>query len=237
MIRALIFDFDGLVLDTETPDYQAWQEIYQSYGLQLPLDGWVKVIGTLHTDFDPFTYLAERSSQPLDREAIEHRHRQREVALIEGLPVMPGVARCLAEARRLGLRLGLASSSSCRWVTGHLDRLGLLADFDCLRTRDDVPAPKPDPAVYLSALACLGLPAAEALAFEDSPNGLLAARRAGLRCVVVPNGMTRPLAFDQPSLILDSLADLPLTALLAHLGEGVAALPGLVPGPPGCQSR
>jgi HAD superfamily hydrolase (TIGR01509 family) len=235
VLRALIFDFDGLLLDTEKPDYQAWQEIYRSYGCQLPLSRWETVIGTTHAAFDPFDYLAAQCGRPLERAAVESLHRQREVELIERQPLMPGVERCLSEARRLGLRLGLASSSSCRWVMGHLERLGLLAYFDCMRARDDVDLPKPDPAVYLSVLKGLAVPAGEALAFEDSPNGLLAARRAGLRCVVVPNEMTRHLPFEGADLHLDSLADLPLVSLLARLPPAPAQLPGpgLAGNPPG----
>ena len=99
---------------------------------------------------------------------------------------MPGVLDYLRDAHRLGLKVGLASSSSCAWVEGHLVRLGLREYFDCVRARDDVSITKPDPALFLSAVETLGVQPCEAIAFEDSRNGLIAARRAGLHCVAVP---------------------------------------------------
>jgi len=211
---ALIFDFDGLILDTEEPAYQAWQEIYQEYGCVIPLSTWVAVIGTSDHSFDPISDLSEKSGKTLDRVLVTARHRAREVELIQSQAILPGVMDYLVDARRLGLKIGLASSSSCRWVTGHLERLGLLSYFDCICASDDVDRTKPDPALYLAALAGLNVLADEAIAFEDSLNGVLAAKRAGLFCVVVPNSMTRHLPLDEADLRLISLADLQLKDLV-----------------------
>jgi HAD superfamily hydrolase (TIGR01509 family) len=218
MIQALIFDFDGLILDTETPIYQSWQELYRAHGCELPLEKWATVIGTYEEPFDPLAYLKELAG-PLDEPTITAQRAQREAALIAGLPPRPGVEDYLLEAKRLGLKIGLASSSSCRWVTGHLERLGLMGYFDCLRARDDVKVTKPDPALYLAALDCLGVSAESALALEDSPNGVLAARRAGIFCVAVPNPLTRLLPLDHANLRVESLAETPLNELLRQVSQ------------------
>jgi HAD superfamily hydrolase (TIGR01509 family) len=129
----------------------------------------------------------------------------------------------LAEARQMGLKIGMASSSPCRWVIGHLQRLELLEFFDTVRARDDVERVKPDPELFLTVLADLGAEPQEAVAFEDSPNGIQAAKAAGLLCVAVPNPVTRQYSLAQADLRLDSLADLPLQALIEkveYLGAG-----------------
>jgi beta-phosphoglucomutase-like phosphatase (HAD superfamily) len=115
------------------------------------------------------------------------------------------------------VRIGLASSSSCDWVQNHLTRLGLIGYFDSLRARDDVVLAKPDPALYLSVVSDLGVPPHQALALEDSPNGIRAAKLAGLYCVAVPNHLTSQLDLDEADLRLTSLAEIRLEALLQKL--------------------
>jgi len=117
----------------------------------------------------------------------------------------------------MGLKVGVASSSTRDWVRGHLERLGILDSFDCLRCRDDVASAKPEPDLYLAVLECVGVLAAEAIAIEDSPNGVLAAKRAGMRCVAIPNSITARLDLGRADLILDSLADVTLPELLSKL--------------------
>jgi HAD superfamily hydrolase (TIGR01509 family) len=219
VIRALIFDFDGLVLDTETAIFQSYQEIYRSLGVDLSLERWAQGVGTTDASYDPLDDLEALLESEVDRDSLQARQRQREAELIAAQPVRPGVVDYLQAARRLGLKIGMASSSSCAWITGHLSRLGLLEYFDCVQGRDDVRQSKPDPELYLSALQKLGVSNPQAIVFEDSPNGILAARRAGLFCVAVPNPVTRSLPLDGADLRLESLADLPLEALLVKVAE------------------
>jgi HAD superfamily hydrolase (TIGR01509 family) len=220
MIRALLFDFDGLILDTETPTYEAWQSIYSEHNADLPLVVWATIIGTSEEAFNPLDYLEQQIGRSVDRSAIRADHERRCMTLINAQPPMPGVTGYITTAQDRGLKLGLASSSSCAWVTGHLDRLGLLDHFDCIRGSDDVERVKPDPALYRSALDALALESHEAVVLEDSPNGILAASRAGAFCVAVPNRMTRDLRFEGADLRLESLADMSLADLL----DRVAAL-------------
>jgi HAD superfamily hydrolase (TIGR01509 family) len=226
MIRAIIFDFDGLILDTEVPEFQTWQEIYQTYGCELPLEVWAMAIGTSADVFDPYAHLEGLLGRLVEREEIRLKRRQRYTELLNAQSILPGVQAYIADAKRLGLRLGVASSSSRDWVVGHLTQLGLSPYFDCVKCADDVQRVKPDPALYQSVLDTLALPAERAIALEDSPNGIAAAKRAGLLCVAVPNSLTRQLSLAHADLQLDSLADLPLERLLAALqGRGLTVGP------------
>ncbi|MFZ0534034.1 MAG: HAD-IA family hydrolase [Anaerolineales bacterium] len=214
MIRALIFDFDGLILETEGPSYKSWEEVYQSFGFALPFSTWSTIIGTTQGEFDPCLELKKKVKGRVDWEGIESRRRASEKALIEAQSVMPGVEQYLKDARRLGLKTGLASSSSCKWVIGHLTRLGLVDYFDCICASDDVEHTKPDPELYLSVLRELDVSAEEAIALEDSPIGIQAAKQAGLFCVAVPNPLTRQLSLSQADFQLGSLAEMLLEQLL-----------------------
>jgi len=217
MIRLLIFDFDGLIVDTEVPAYQAWQEIYQEYDCHLPLSTWVTCIGGSADIFNPYDYLERQLGRTIEREKIRSNYRQRYVELVEMEPLLPGVKDYIDDAKRLGLKIALASSSSHDWVDGHLSRLGLIAHFDCIKCSEDVKNVKPDPALYQSVLDELNLKGDEGVVLEDSANGILAGKRAGLFCVAVPNPMTRHLSLDLADLRLTSLADLPLEKLLLRV--------------------
>ncbi len=214
MIKGLIFDFDGLILETEGPIYQSWLEVYRSYGRELPISEWVQIIGLGMDDFNPYTALEKQLNRSLEHEKIEPQRRQREHELVNIQPPLPGVTGYLEEAQRMGLKIGLASSSSCKWVTGHLERLGLLDYFDCIRGSDDVRRTKPDPELYISTVKCLGLKARQVVAFEDSQHGIASAKSAGLFCVAVPTEMTSASPLDQADLRLSSLADMPLSELI-----------------------
>jgi HAD superfamily hydrolase (TIGR01509 family) len=218
-IKGLIFDFDGLIIDTEESIFQSWQELYQSYGFDIPMQKWLTTIGTVETDFDPTEELNQLVGYRLDWETIEPVRRQRELDLINDLPPLPGVAEILSDAKLTSLKVGLASSATCDWVTMHLKRLGFIHYFDCLIASDDVHRTKPDPALFQSALAALELQPEQAVVFEDSPNGLLAARRAKIFSVAVPGKLTRELPLDDADLRLYSLSDLPLRQLLDLIEE------------------
>jgi HAD superfamily hydrolase (TIGR01509 family) len=225
MIEAVIFDFDGLILDTEVPEFQTWQEIYQAHGCKLALEIWATGLGTSADAFDPCAHLEAQLGRLIDREVIHQRRRQRYHELLGAKAVLPGVREYIAEAKRLGLYLGVASSSSREWVVGHLTELGLYAYFDCIKCRDDVPHVKPDPALYQAVVETFALQPHQAIALEDSPNGITAAKRAGLFCVAVPNPLTRQLSLAHADLLVSSLADLPLQQLLDHVqrnGQGHA---------------
>lgn len=215
-LRGLLFDFDGLIVDTETPSLAAWQELYREHGHELPLDRWATVIGTVGA-WDPFELLEELAG-PVDREALDARRLARELELGEIEELRPGVLDLLGEARRRGLATAIVSSSPRWWVDRHLGRLERAEDFDAIVTADrDPERAKPRPTLYLEALSRLGLTADEAVAFEDSPNGVRAAKAAGIFCVAVPNRVTAELDLDGADLVVRSLAELPFDELLERL--------------------
>ena len=216
MIRALVFDFDGLILETETPAYETWAEIYREHGHELPMDRWHAYIGS-DTGFDPAGHLAALVGEGFDIKATQARRDARKTELIAALDVIVGVREYVADAKRLGLRLAVASSSSRAWVLGHLERLGLFAQWDAVLTREDVARTKPAPDLYLAAVRALGVAPHETVAFEDSRNGITAAKAAGLLCVAVPNALTADMDLSRADLRLASLAETPLERLLGLL--------------------
>ncbi|HVM72605.1 MAG TPA: HAD-IA family hydrolase [Anaerolineales bacterium] len=217
MIKALIFDFDGLIMDTESPEVDGWKAIYAEYGQEFPLQVWVsKVVGATAANFDPAAHLAALTGQALDQAELHQRARLYRLQEQSKLTALPGVVDYVKGARRLGLRLAVASSSSRAWVHEYLRQLGLFADFDVIVCREDVSHVKPDPELYQKAVEALHLPKPAILAFEDSPNGVLAALGAGLRVVAVPNPITAHGRIEGASLLLRSLADMPLEDLLAQ---------------------
>jgi HAD superfamily hydrolase (TIGR01509 family) len=217
MIKALVFDFDGLLVDTESSSFTSWQEIYQEYACDLALDVWAAVLGGSGQEFDPCAHLAKLIGQAVDADALRARRRQRKLELAAHATLLPGIAEALIRAKHLSLRLAVASSSSRQWVVGHLNRLQVTEYFDTIVCADDVTQVKPDPALYCTAVARLGVQASEAVAIEDAFVGLCAAKAAGLACVVVPNRFTQPFDFRAADLRLRSFADMSLDELLTHL--------------------
>jgi HAD superfamily hydrolase (TIGR01509 family) len=216
MIRAIVFDFDGLILDTEEPIYRSWLEVYEAHGEALPFERWVQIVGSTTAAFHPQRHLEERLGRPLSQEVIERRIERRTELILAQQP-LPGIVQLIDSATNLGLQLGVASSSTRDWVTGHLTRLGMVGRFECLRCRDDVTNAKPAPDLYIAALDCLGVSASEAIAIEDSPNGVIAAKRAGMRCVAIPNTITAGLDLSHADLVLRSLSEVTLPDLLQRV--------------------
>jgi HAD superfamily hydrolase (TIGR01509 family) len=219
MIRALVFDFDGLILETETPAYESWAEIYREHGHDIPLERWHGYIGS-DSGFDPAGHLAALVGEGFDRAAAQARRDARKSDMVAALDVMVGVRGYIHDAARRGLRLAVASSSSRAWVLGHLERLGIHDPWDAVLCREDVARTKPAPDLYLAAVTTLGVAPREALAFEDSTNGIAAAKDAGLLCVAVPNALTAGMDQSRADMRLTSLADTPLAELLARLSQG-----------------
>jgi HAD superfamily hydrolase (TIGR01509 family) len=217
-IKALIFDFDGLILDTESPEYDVWQAIYREHGQELAPETWGQIVGGWGASrFDAAEHLAELAGNGVNADELRARHSSESDALTLIQPILPGVVDYLDYARRLDLRLAIASSSPRSWVVDtHLIRLGLADRFDAIITSDNVPPghTKPKPDLFLKALDAVGVQAHEAIVFEDSPNGVKAARAAGIYVVLVPNPFTALLKTDGANLTLDSLADVPLQEIL-----------------------
>jgi HAD superfamily hydrolase (TIGR01509 family) len=217
MLKALIFDFDGLILDTETPEYIAWKDIYNEAGYELPISEWGSIIGGHGlSNFDPSEHLSHLSQGRLDPVSLRSRHRLESHAAIARESVLPGVLDCIHEAKRLGLKLAIASSSRHSWVDTHAERLGIFHYFDKVICADDVGVgrTKPNPDLFLLALNQLQVWKDEAVVFEDSPNGVKAANQAGIFVVAVPNPITALLVIEGANLILNSLSEISLNGLI-----------------------
>ena len=219
-IRAFLFDFDGLILDTETAARAGWRWLYREHGHELPPEKWSLMVGTVG-GWDPWAHLEELTGGPLDRDALNERRYAHELSLIEAEELRPGISEYIAAAERHGLKRASVSSASRRWIDLNLARLEREVGWDAIVTADhDEGRAKPSPTLYLEALELLGVSADEAVAFEDSPNGARAAKNAGIYVVGIPNAVTRDLGLgDTADVVVDSLADLPPDDLLARLAD------------------
>ncbi|MWR20498.1 HAD-IA family hydrolase [Helicobacter pylori] len=215
-MKALVFDFDGTILDTEQAEYTAWTQAYARYGGELTLHDYLPLIGTAEPVFDLYAHL-EAQIGPYDREAFDRERQEVLHSLLAQLEPLPGVPECLEQARKLGLKLAVASSSSAAWVLGHLEQHHLLQAFDHVITREYVARTKPDPALFLKAAEALQVAPAECVAVEDSLNGVRAARAAGMFTIAVPNPLTRHQDLRQADVLLPSLAGLELEPFLSSL--------------------
>lgn len=213
-MKALIFDFDGTILDTEYTEFLAWQELYAKHEAELTLEYWLPAVGTNDGGFEPAQNLEQIIAKPLDHNRLEEWVKQRKSELNAQLQPLGGVLDYLESAPKLGLRLALASSSRLPWVQGHLERLGLWQKFEVVRTKENVERTKPDPALFLQAAHGLGLEPHQTIVIEDSLNGVRAGKMAGAFTVAVPNRLTQHLDLSKADLILDCLCDLPLEQLL-----------------------
>jgi HAD superfamily hydrolase (TIGR01509 family) len=215
MIRALIFDFDGLILDTETPLIDAYGAVHAAHGVPFDRTSFLRSVGHAAYAFDPWHGFSPHA----DRAALEVERRTLKDDLLLQQPVLPGVAALLADARATKLKVGLASNSEHGWVDPHLARLGLAEHFDFIACREDAASPKPEPDLYKLVLNRFGIRGHEAIAFEDSFAGSLAAKRANAWVVVVPNESTAHHDFAHADLQLRSLAEVSLEQLVRRFGQ------------------
>lgn len=216
-IRGLLFDFDGLLVDTESPAYASWREIFAEHGHELDPARWAAAIGTVE-GFDPLLHLEELTGATLDRDDITRRRLARKHALNDLEPLRAGVRGYLDDAVSLRLRSAIVTSDTREWIEANVARLELEHPWDLIVCADgDAVRAKPAPTMYLEALAGLDLRPDEAVAFEDSPNGIRAAKDSGLFCVAVPNPVTEGLDLSLADLRLGSLEDLSLRDLLARV--------------------
>jgi HAD superfamily hydrolase (TIGR01509 family) len=225
MIKAFIFDFDGLILDTESPFFRAWQEIYLEYKCEITPAEWAAWLGADADPQQPYEYLERHLGRPIDRELFHRRRMVRERELLDAQPAAAGFPRFADEARRYGLRLAVASSSDRTWVEGHLRHLGLADLFSCIKCAEDVKRTKPFPDLYRAVLDELMIQPPQAVAFEDSAHGVRAAKAAGLFCVAVPNPITHHLDLSLADLRVAGFEGLEAAEVVAAAGRPGPAFP------------
>lgn len=217
MIRALIFDFDGLILDTETPLIESYEAVHLAHGVGFDRAAFLRGVGHADYAFDPWHGFSPHA----DRAEMEIQRRAKCDEIIFRQRVLPGVEALLDAAKARGLRIGVASNSQHNWVEPHLTRLGLFDRFEYFACREDAASPKPEPDLYKLVLNRFGLRGHEAIAFEDSQTGVLAAKRANLWAVAVPNAATAHHDLSRADVLIRSLAEVQLEALIRRF-EGRA---------------
>lgn len=216
-IRGIIFDFDGLICDTESTELHAWEKLYAEYHVPFPFEEYQKTIGAVHNDETPLHMLINSVGEKISSMEVWNKFLAHRKQLNEMEPMRPGVLDYLNAAKSISLKIGLASSSPISWVGYHLDRLGIKNYFECIRTFEDVHQTKPDPQLFLLALECLKLASGETIALEDSINGVIAAKTAGLITIAVPNTVTGRFNFENADLTISSLEDVSLIELIDRL--------------------
>jgi len=219
MIRALIFDFDGLIIDSEVPVAESWREIFEREGVPFPEDLWRTMVGTRENDDVLWNELERLTGRRFPAEQLEPPRRARSIELASCLGPLPGIIDMLDFAASVGVPVAIASSSSSGWVRGHLERLGLLARFAIVCTKEDASRTKPDPAVYVEVVRRLGVDASHAVAFEDSAPGVASAKAAGLIVVAVPGSFTEDMDFSAADLVLGSLGERELGWIFKRFGD------------------
>jgi putative hydrolase of the HAD superfamily len=217
--RGLIFDFDGLIVDTESAIYAAWSEVYQSHGEGLDLPDYVRCVGSTFGQFDPMAELERRLGRTLDWAPLLDTKNARIRAGHVGIEPLPGVRELLIAAEAADVPCAVASSSSTDWVGRWLDECRLRSRFRAIWTLDRVTHVKPAPDLFLGAARELGFSPGECLVLEDSHNGLLAAQAAGCPCVIVPSPVTRVSDFAGAERVLTTLAGVSLEDLLAGTAQ------------------
>jgi HAD superfamily hydrolase (TIGR01509 family) len=215
-LRGIIFDFDGLILDTEVPGFTAWKEIFAQYDLPFTHQHWHQAIGTGPSAYDPALDLCSQVKVTLNPEVIRQSQLVRAYQILQDMPILPGVLEFIKKAKQLGIRMAVASSSPRDWVMTHLSRLDLVKYFEFILTCEDVERVKPQPDLFLLALEKLKINPEEAVVFEDSPNGITAARSAGIFVLAVPNDITRSMNTSHANGEVSSFTEISLEHLITQ---------------------
>jgi HAD superfamily hydrolase (TIGR01509 family) len=213
-VSAVIFDFDGLILDTETPEYDEWKAIFEASGHAMDDEWWFQLLGSgpLGGIEQPAARWTRLTGQPADE--IHAKARTNIVRRINQAGAMPGIESLIRSLHHDRRPIAIASSSKHDWVDGYLDLLGLRQFFPVVCCADDVRQAKPWPDLYLLACSHLGIEPSKAIALEDSVNGITAAKRAGLRVFAIPNPLTARLDLTLADSVFESASAMELRKAL-----------------------
>jgi HAD superfamily hydrolase (TIGR01509 family) len=204
-LRAVLFDFDGTLWDSETAVFGVFRDLFDEHGHELTLQTWSAAIGTFG-GFDPYAALNELEGGELDVDELRQSTERMVREVAREVPLRPGVAEFLRQLDDAGIPRALVSSDRTEWLVTNLERLGCPDGWAAMICADgDAARAKPNPHLYEAALELLDVPAAQTFAIEDSPNGIRAAKAAGLPCVCVPNEATAELDLSEADLVVTTL--------------------------------
>lgn len=212
--KGIIFDFDGVLVDTEWAIYQSWVHLYAREGQEISIATYAPCLGAGYSHWDPAAHLETLTGKTYNWELETPARQAMLEADLERMGLMEGAAELMDWCDAHGIGMTVASSSSRRWVQGWLEKLGIYHRFAGVFTRTDGFPVKPNPALFLAAQECLRLQKAECLIIEDSENGTIAAQNAAIPCAAIPNRMTYASDFSRASYHFASL-----TALLKKISD------------------
>ena len=206
-IRAVLFDFDGILVDTEWAIYSAWRRTFEEHGHLLPLEIYTRCIGSDFATWSPKSHLEELTGNAFDWHDLDARRQQEIVSELEGSKAMAGINDMLDVIKARAISSAVVSSSSHHWVDGWLEQIGLIQHFETIVCRGDAPRIKPAPDLYLEAARRLKLDPADCLVIEDSLNGIHSAKAAGMAAWAIPNRVTAGLDFSPADRVFESLTE------------------------------
>jgi HAD superfamily hydrolase (TIGR01509 family) len=221
VVAALLFDFDGVIVDTEVATYQSWRDIYSEYGADLALADWLPAVGSGSSTsgaFDAVAHLERLLGAHVDRSEVIARRADRKAELYARAPLLPGIRERLTEARDAGFKTAIVTRNRNDRVKAQCDLVELDHRWDALICANEKPT-MDKAGLYRDALAALEVEPDRAVAFEDSPAGVRAGKEAGVLVVAVPNEITRAATFDEADAVLSSLAEHSLSEILAQIGN------------------
>lgn len=219
MLKAIVFDFDGVIVDTESQWYFIYKNwMKRDYGYDLKLEDYLVCVGADSKSL--FRFLKKEVDEDIDGEEFEKIATKEFIERSSKLPPMQGVIALIEEAKKRGLKIALATSATRKKPETHLKRLGLISYFDALSTAELSEHIKPEPDIFLKAAELIGVEPAECLAIEDSVNGLISAKRAGMPCLVVPNAVTKVGDFEGCYRMVDSLEEVKLDEIEEDFRRG-----------------
>lgn len=217
MLKGVLFDYDGTLVDSEKIHFQIWNEVLRPYGVQLSIQEYKEV------------YVGRPTPQNAEDIVRLHRLSEDPARLVAGkqaayqgwlqsseLPFMAYAQEAIAFFRERGMKLAVVTGSAKPGALLNLERSGLLERIDALVTRDDVVHSKPHPESYLRALSALDLAAPECIAFEDTEPGVRSAKAAELACYAVRNEFSRRHDFSLADRVFDDLQEAIAWVAAAH---------------------
>ena len=207
-IKAVLFDFDGIIIDSEWPIYESWKRVIEGEGHKLAVESYVQCIGSDFDTWSPEKYLEELTGKTYDWPTINAKRQVELEADLEGVQLLPGVEELLRKLNDNGFKVAIVSSSSHRWVDAWVEKLDLMQYLEHVVCKGDAPRIKPAPDLYEEGARRFSLQPVQCLVIEDSLNGVKAGNEAGCLTVAVPSRLTSCLDFSRADFVIESLMDL-----------------------------